>query len=237
VSDEAVSQSSVTYVPTFAVFHEDRGQLWVNIRAVTSLVNNSRIAIYNVRTGGWSICNAGISWTCAAMAGDIEDAVTYTQVSSRLKPYFGSQQSYSESGESWVVKFDDERFASDLSSAWNGWTTPAKPNATGVADSVTSRPFFPAGMGTAVTTHDAMIAAEVASGVTVTLTVIQDFGVATKTATVSLTATGSETHVIRRAEDSGFGELMAVQYKLVGDGNQYIADAVTARVKALEDRA
>jgi hypothetical protein len=30
---------------------------------------------------------------------------------------------------------------------------------------------------------------------------------------------------------------MAVQYKLVGDGNQYIADAVTARVKALEDRA
>ena len=73
--------------------------------------------------------------------------------------------------------------------------------------------------GNAVRIGTPWLIAEVASGVTLTVSYILDFGRITKTGTVSLTAVGSETHKIIRLEGLEAGEMAQFIEFQIGDAS------------------
>ena len=65
---------------------------------------------------------------------------------------------------------------------------------------------------------EAVIIAKVSTGVTLQLTLTRDFGDKSQTATVSLTAAGSETRVVRRIPGSTITDAMVLQTR-IGDAS------------------
>ncbi len=105
---------------------------------------------------------------------------------------------------------------------------------TNFAASVTSRPIqTSADLGVNVGVGNSFLLAKVASGVTITQTLVRDFGLESRTSTVSLTAAASETRVLRKFEASDLAEAGIVQVT-VGDAsaasNTWTLDAWVAPV-------
>lgn len=79
--------------------------------------------------------------------------------------------------------------------------------------------------------HDAYLLAETQSGVTITLTIDRDFGVATDTSTALLTAAGSETRTFEKFEGAAVSEAKHVSFQL-GDASaantSFVLDALVA---------
>lgn len=199
---------------TFGVYYAERRQVWHHIYGLTP--EDHRIAVYDVDRGGWSLfTTAGKVYLCAAMYSEtVAMGPTGVMTASvNLKPFFGT----AEPAVLW--KYDITTAADDVGVPFRAL--------------VKSRPFFPAGIGTRVLTQDALLLAEAASGVTLTLTVDRDFGRETRAATVSLTPDGAETRVMRRVEDSGVGMAGVVQLQ-VGDeapvSNYWVLEAVSVPV-------
>jgi hypothetical protein len=206
----------------FGVYHGAKRQAWFRLSGsplLTPPASGEFWAVYHTTTGGWSLFNVGVSTTCAVMFSDlVNSGGSYIASTPELKPMFG--------GATFLYKYDDDTATADNASAFQAF--------------ITSRPYFPAGMGSRSLMHDAVLTAEFATGVTITATINRDFDRETKTATALLTSTGTETRVIRRLEDSGFGEIGAVQFTL-GDAeavsNNWVLDALSARVQPQEDIA
>lgn len=210
----------------FAVFYPAKRQYWLYMLGGPLLVEvpgqpGTQVAgctaVYDVAHGGWSLivlANEQL-WNCAAMFANLNGSMG---VGDGQKPVFG--------GDALFYKFDDTSATADAGTAFQAY--------------VDSRPYFPAGLGTRVLLHDSVITAEVASGVTLTELVIRDFEAERRTATVSLTASGTEARVIRRVEESGFASCAAVQIRL-GDAaaasNHWAIDALSARLGPQEDIA
>lgn len=84
---------------------------------------------------------------------------------------------------------------------------------------ITTRPLLPSGeLGRNGGIGEGQLLAKAASGVTITQTVIRDFGLETRTATCSLTAAASETRVLRKFEAGDLADAGVIQITL-GDGS------------------
>lgn len=105
---------------------------------------------------------------------------------------------------------------------------------------IDTKPYFPGGIGMNVKTHDAVLVAEASAGVTVQVTMERDFGLEARTGTVSLTAAGSETRVIRRVVDTGLAEMGACQFR-IGDASAvssgFVLDAISVPWTQQESRS
>jgi len=198
---------------TFAIFHGHSDQVWF-------YKGSLYILVYHTRTGGWSRYGS-YSLACGAMFPDLvlsgSDWVQDASPEFTLKPFYFHTTSF-------LYKHDDTTTNLDEDLGYRAY--------------ITSRPYFPAGLGSRVLTHDAVLMAEASSATTITLTVDRDFGSETKTATASLTADGTETRGIRRMGDSGFGSLASVQFTL-GDADttgttHWELDALSVPLKAQE---
>lgn len=211
---EDVWYASTSKTSVFGVYHAELRQVWHYLAAAT--VGAARIAVLDVHTGGWSLFTVPNAWDCAVMFSNTVTGSDGSKVaSSDQRPYFG--------GTDKIFRYDADGATDD-----NGTTFQAY---------IQSKPYFPAGIGRRVLTHDAVLLAETSSGVTITLTVTRDFGAETKTATALLTASGSETRTLKRLEESGFGGLGAVQFT-VGDSaaiaNAWVLDALAVPVTPQE---
>ena len=87
--------------------------------------------------------------------------------------------------------------------------------------------------------NEVVLLAKTQSGVTITLTIDRDFGAETRTATVSLTAVGSETRAALKFDGSVMGEANVLQLQ-VGDAaaasNTWTLDAMTIPLRPQESR-
>ncbi len=209
----------------FSLYHGQRGQLHVcNLSDGSSQLN----VVYDVIAEGWTLVRHATTTTfaCGTMGRELKyNPVDIKQTSTVEKPYVGGLNN--SLGQSVIWKFDAEESSTDGQTVTAGPTVVPGSTFQGYAK---SKPYFPAGLGTNIQTHDAVLLAKAASGVTLTATIDRDFAAETKTATVVLTAAGSETRVIRRVEESGFGSLGSVQFQ-IGDAsaiaNRWVLDALT----------
>lgn len=200
---------------TFGVYYAERRQVWHHIAGRTAAEN--RLAVYDIDRGGWSLfTTGGLTFHCAVMYSETVSGASAGKVASNnLKPYFGAD------GNLWT--YDIPSAAHDAGVLFQAY--------------VKSRPYFPAGIGTRVLAHDAVVLAEATPGVTLTLTLDRDFGRETRTATVNLTPEANETRILRRAADSGFDALAVVQFQ-IGDGepveNHWVLDALSVPIETQE---
>ena len=82
---------------------------------------------------------------------------------------------------------------------------------------IKSKPLRLAPIGQNVAVGQSIVVAKALSGVTITQTLDRDYGLETRTSTALLTASGSETRVIKKFEASDLAQAGAVQVQL-GDG-------------------
>jgi hypothetical protein len=181
-------------VVAHTVAYPDKQQVWF-FWATGSNNDCDSGAIFHTRTGGWTRLPSGrpiAASRCSVLFSNTLGA----SMSKDLKPYIGQTGG---NGRLWKCDTGTD----DNGTAFQSYTV--------------SRAVEPGGAGYVGQAGDAALLAQTASGVTLTTTVIRDFGVETKTATALLTATGSETRTQVRLEDSGYAGAQFLQYQ-VGDG-------------------
>lgn len=212
---------SATTVVAHGVYHRDKHQIWWWVATGSSNEPDTRI-IFDVRLGrvveqgvdpsirkGWAK-HTGPSCTarCSTMMSDTLGAA----MSRTLKPYIG----YSTGTAIWKC----DTGTTDAGTTYQAY--------------IKSKDYIPRGIGKKITmAEEAVLAAEVATGVTVQLSVIRDFAAETLTSTLLLTADGTETRVIKQFDDSRVAEAKAVQFQ-IGDSaavdSSWNLDAVIARL-------
>jgi hypothetical protein len=170
--------------------------------------------VSSIVTGGWSR-HTGISAYCGVMFS----ATTGNPMSRALKPYFG----INATNTIWKARTGTDDAGTDFQSY------------------LETRPTMPAGWGMNHRITDPIVVANAATGVTITVTPLSDFGLAsTQTGSVLLTATGSETRVERRAEGCQTAGAGAIAFR-IGDAaafdGAWTIDALIAQVMAQEYRA
>ncbi len=106
---------------------------------------------------------------------------------------------------------------------------------------IDTKPYMPAGWGKNVRVDDPQLVAEASSGVTITVSPLSDFGLAsTQAGTCSLTAAGSETRVQRRVEGLQTAGAGAIAFR-VGDSaafdGSWTIDALIAHAQPQEERS
>lgn len=107
--------------------------------------------------------------------------------------------------------------------------TTAKDGTTTYAGAITTKAYALGGVGRNFGIGAGALLARPSAGTTLTVTASRDYGVETRTATTPLTATGSETAVIRKLEGMDGAGLSAVQFT-IGDA---VATAATWTLDAL----
>ena len=188
---------AAAHVVAHSVYHADKRQWWV-WWATGSSDDPDTLAIYSVSGGGWSrfTGTAVASARCSVMLSNTLAA----SMSRDLVPYIGLSGTANK-----ITKLDDSAVTADSGTTFQAY--------------VKLRAVEPGGPGFRGEVGDAVLLAKAASGVTITATVIPDFdSTLAKTGTALLTATGSETRVTRRLEDSRIGEAAFVEYQ-IGDAS------------------
>lgn len=197
------------------VYHPDKRQVWVWF-AVGSGNDPSVLCVLHVPSGGWTrFTGLMAAARCSVMFANSIGATMGFQ----LKPYIGAADTVNR-----VVKCDDASVTAD--------------NAVGIQAYVTTRPIAPGGPGYNGRTGDIQILAPVAAGVTITATLDPDFGnQVTKTPTVTLGQSASETRKIKRFTDSQLSSVAFLSITL-GDGaavsNGWSIDQIVIPVKQQE---
>lgn len=179
------------------VYHPDKWQIWCWF-ATGSSNDPDTLVIYDVRTGGWSrFTGTGIAGArCSAMLPKTLAA----SMSRDLLPYIGLSGTANK-----ITQCDDASATDDSGTTFQAY--------------LDLKPIEPGGPGFYGTVGDALLLAKAATGVTITAGVKPDFASTyQKTGTALLTATGTETRVVRRLEDSNLTGASFVQYRL-GDGS------------------
>lgn len=104
---------------------------------------------------------------------------------------------------------------------------------------VKTKPIAAAPLGTNAGVSDALLLAEVGSGVTITLTLDRDYGLETRTSTVLLTASASETRTLKKFEGSAMSGAGTIQAQ-IGDGSAlataWVLDALVLPTTTQETR-
>lgn len=210
IEDYTVGPTASLYLDASVVchmlYHDDKKQLWI-WWATTTAINVAgssfpdTAAIYHVQTGGCSRLTG-------AKIAKVRAAVSYSYSTQGLfaarqrRPYLGSDNAVNT-----IYQADDEFATDDDTTAFQSY--------------VTTQPIEPSGPGINSRTHDAILSAKVATGVTITVTATPDYHTGEsafeKTGTLLLTADSSETDVTKRMAETAIHGAQAVQYQ-VGDG-------------------
>lgn len=187
---------AATNVVATVLYYPAKRQVWC-WWATGSSNDPNQGAIYDVRTGGWSRIPTGDTWANVRAAHLFSRTIGAT-MSLDLKPYLTSSTT---AGRMYLA--DDG--TQDDNVSYQAY--------------VVTKPLEPGGPGANGSTGDAILLAPAASGVTITATAIPNFdSTVARTGTADLTATGSETRVTRRLQDSSCGNAAYVQYQ-IGDAS------------------
>lgn len=177
-------------------YHAPKRQVWF-WHATGSSNDPDTLSIYDVVHSGWSRFTGTIA---AARCSTLFSNTVGASMSRDLKPYVGLSGTNNK-----VLKCDSDSSTDDAGVAFQSY--------------VTLKPLEAGGPGFRGEVKDALLLAKAASGVMITANVIPDFDATlAKTSTALLTATGSETRVNRRLEDSRIANCAFIQYQ-VGDAS------------------
>lgn len=204
----SVMNMAATKVISHLVYHQDKRQLWVWF-ATGSSNEADTLCVLDVmggrseqegvehRPGGWARFTGTMAQArCSVMfARSIGATMGFA-----LTPYIGSTTAVNR-----VTRCDDTAVTQDAGVNYQAY--------------LTTKPLQPAGPGMRGEFADAIVLAPAASGVTLTATIIPDFGAQpTKTGTALLTASAAgESRVSKRLEDSALGGAEFLQIT-IGDG-------------------
>ena len=174
----------------------EKGQVWW-WWATGSNNEPNVLAIYDVATSGWSVGDTG-GRVRLARAAVIFARTLGASMSRDLVPYVSDQG------------FNNRLLRCD--------TTDTDDNGTAFQATLRSRPYIlnelnPVGLGTPY------VIAEAASGVSLTVKFVLDFGRVERSGTIDLTASGSETHVVKRVEALQSGDRASIIQVEVGDAS------------------
>lgn len=213
------------------VFHQDKRQVWWWV--VSDATGFSDIVIvYDVVHNAWTRFVGENDSTalvplmqrqvCSVMFSD----VIGTAMSVKLKPYGG---------------YKDFATAPTITK-WDTGTADVSPSGqASIKAYVTTKAYEPGGPGFYGQVSDGILVAAAAAGITITDTVTPEFGAGTaKTGTASLTASGSETRVVRRLEDATLGGFGFYQHTLgdsVATTTTWTMDRLDFKIERKEPRS
>lgn len=212
-------------VAAHGVHHADKHQVWWWIATASADDPNAKV-IYDTRLGrsegesvtrGWAKHDGN---SAVARCSVIFSTTVGATMSRNLKPYIGQAGAVNRI---WKCDTGTDDAGTDFQAY------------------VETRPETPAGLGTNVSVTDPILVAEAASGVTITVTPISDFGLAsTQAGTALLTAAGSETRVIKRVEGLQASGVGTIAYR-IGDAaaadNAWTLDALQVTAHPQESRS
>jgi hypothetical protein len=195
---------AATAVVGFSVYHADKNQVWFWVATGASNTPD-KILVCDILLGttqdgdrvrgGWSQFTGTVA---AARCATMFSTTLGATMSRDLKPYVGLSDSSAT-----ILKADTSD-TSDNGTAFRGY--------------VRTRPFTPAGLATNFGLDEGYLVAEAGSGVSIRLSVIRDMGAETRTSDVTLTATGSETYVLKKFEACDLSEAWCAQME-IGDAS------------------
>lgn len=224
----ATASLDAALVSCWGIYYAEKHQIWWGVAvsgetepASARLMLDVRLVRYNqekrLLSGGFAKhTGAATAARCACMFS----ATPGASMSRSLAPYIGQN-----SGNGLVWKCDTG--TDDAGTAFQAY--------------VDTRPVAPFGLGSNLGTTDPQLIANVSAGVTITVSPLSDFGLATTQAgTVSLAAAGSESRVQRRVEGLQAAGVGVIAFR-VGDAaavsNGWIIDALVAVVTEQEMRS
>lgn len=194
---------SATY-PPHGVFHRDIHQIWWFVATGSSnecdtrIVFDTRLGRVTEVAGVISVRNGWAKHTgadCAARCSCMMSRTIGASMSVTLAPYIGKTTTTA------IWKCD----------------TGTTANGTPFQSYIKSKAYCPWGLNNrGGMAEEAVLAAAVSTGVTITATTIRDRGTESLTSTASLTADSTETGVIRRLEGSRFADAKTIEFQ-VGD--------------------
>lgn len=212
---------SATTVVAHGVYHRDKHQIWWWIATGSSNEPDTRI-IFDTLLGrivsdsqeksirkGWAK-HTGDS--CSARCSAMMSSTLGATMSRTLSPHIGRSTGTA------IWKCD----------------TGTTDGGTAFQSYIKSKPYLPWGLGKlGGMAEEAVLAAAVSAGVTITLTIDRDFGAETLTSTLLLTVDGTETREIKQFDNSRIAVAKCIQFQ-IGDASaldsSWNLDALIARV-------
>jgi hypothetical protein len=197
-----------TNIVGHGIYHTDKGQIWWYVATGSANYPDTKI-VYDVEKEAFSIHDGtSADAFCSVMFANTLGAT----VSRDLKPYIG------RGGAVKILKCDTSD-TSDDSDAFKAF--------------ITLKPLDAAGHGFKTDLENVYVQAKVATGVTLTATITRDHGIESITPTVLLTASGSETRVVKRIENAQFSGCQHVGIT-IGDAsataNSWTLDGLTVQL-------
>jgi hypothetical protein len=236
-----VNQFGSIHTSQHAVYYPDKGQYWLWV-SVDGATVPSVLLIYSVATDGWAIYTGLIDDAlCSCLAPrylqDTTKGITTSTVNTApFVPYAcldtaGVLVECDAINPSTGVALDTDAETWSSGSTWV--------DGTAYAASVQTAP-VPQLLGSFQSVAAAHIFADVAAGVTLSLTITPDYDSAqARTSTISLAASGSESRVIRGVDVVEVGKAKVIQ-ATVGDAsaiaNQWAVHALGVRVQEAGSR-
>lgn len=238
-----VNQHGNVHTSQHGVFYADRGQYWLWV-SVDGATVPSVLLVYSVRTGAWAQYTGVIATArCSALLPryineDNKGVTTANVLTAPLVPYCcpntnGQLVECDAINPQTGVALDTD--AETYSGSGSVWV-----DGTAYAGSVTTAPIKPKSLDGFVTITGGTLAAEAAAGMSVSVRLIPDFDTArARTASASLTATGSEAHAVRVLDDCQLADARHIQVQIgdaSADTDQWCVHAVELRTKGAADR-
>lgn len=196
----SVMNLAATKMVCHVTYHADLRQVWFWFATGTSNDPDTKIMYQIGRAGGASPSDHAVpsGWarhtglSAAARCSALFSTTVGSTQSVDLKPYIGY------TGSNATIWRCDAPATDDGGTAFQSY--------------VKAKAFLPAGLGQNATVGVGHLLAKAASGVTITQSLIPDYGGdTTRTSTVSLTPAGSETRVQKKFEDAELANVGAVQ--------------------------
>jgi hypothetical protein len=183
-----------TTVVAHAVYHTDKHQVWFWYASGASNDPNIKL-VYDVRRAAWARHDGASALArCSAMYSN----TIGTNNSRDLKPYIGITSAAAQ-----LYKCDNPTISSDAGTLFQAY--------------VLTKPYLLGGMGAYCTVgQGTLIGTATSFGLTITLTLIRDFGKESRTSSAVLITTGSETRVQQLFDAAGMAGAWAIQLK-IGD--------------------
>jgi hypothetical protein len=207
---------NATTVVTCGVFYPDSMQViwWVAVNGGNTPTHKIVLQTNQTRNGeegvrrGWSVGTSDSATAISAclFADNINDNVARTVT---LRPFIGRTGAAAS-----ILRLDTG--TTDAGTVYRA--------------RVVTRPYLVAGLLNKFGAMAAGVLAKAATGVTLFVKVIRDFGVESLTVDTLLTADGTETHVIKPLDDLNFSEMHALQLEYGDDTTAVVTPAGTWEV-------
>lgn len=191
VADRWAAFGPEATVPAFSEYYPALRQWWLYFALSGASFPGEKL-VYHVRTGAWARHPVTSTQTVACSA--LFSGTVGATMTRDLKPYVGA------AGSAAIWKTDTG--TQDAGANYQAY--------------IKTKPYALVGLGRNARTQEVSLLAKTQSGVTLTLSLIRDFGLETRTSTVSLTAAASETRKQVRIEGSELAQAGVVELQ-IGD--------------------